>query len=207
VPTPDWDALDAAWLPAREAGALGSVTTEEIIAHAAGYLPAACRVQDEFRGADLGTGAGVPGVVLAAMRPASTWTLVDGNARRCEFAQSAARSLGITKRVEVVHARAEEFAHEADRRASYDLVVARSFGPADELAECALPLLKSTGVLSVSVADETRARWVEAAPALGLRLTEQGERRTGRFLLVEMDGPAPATWPRRPAARRRSPLL
>ena len=204
---PDWAALDAAWLPARKAGVVGSATTEQIIAHAAGYLPAACRVLDEFAGADLGTGAGVPGVVLAALRPASTWTLVDGNERRCEFARTAVRALGLGPRVDVVHIRAEELGHLPAHRASYDLVVARSFGPVDELAECALPLLNDTGTLSVSIVEETRQRWIHGADALELTLTEQEGPEDARFLLVQMKSTVPDAWPRRPATRRRSPLL
>jgi len=205
--TSDWSALDAAWIPARKAGVLGSATTEEIVDHAAGYLPAACRVDDEFAAIDLGTGAGVPGVILATLRPQSTWTLVDANARRCEYAQSAVRALGLSARVEVLHTRAEELGHVAAHRGSYDLVVARSFGPVDELAECALPLLNLSGVLSVSVTDETRRRWSDGARRLDLRLREQVSADDAQYVFVELGSAVPSSWPRRPAARRRSPIL
>ena len=203
---PDWAALDTAWQPARRAGALGSATTEELIAHAAGYLPAACRVEAEFSGIDLGTGAGVPGVVLAALRPGSRWTLVDANARRCEFTAAAVRALGLGPRVTVQHARAEDVAHEARHRGSHELVVSRSFGPPSEVAECALPLVAPGGRLVVSVVDETRSRWEAGAVTWELEIEARSAAGT-QYIEVSPRIPVPASWPRRPAARRRSPVL
>ena len=204
---PDWAALDAAWMPARRAGVLGSASTPTLIAHAAGYLPAACRVFDEFTGIDLGTGAGVPGVVLAALRPNSRWVLVDGNERRCEMAQRAVRALDLSDRVAVLHSRVEEVAHASEHRASYDLVVARAFGPPAELAECALPLVAARGRLVTSVVEATLEQWMGAAEELGLELEVTSGVDEARYLSVAPSNPAPASWPRRPAARRRTPLF
>lgn len=205
---PDWAALDAAWLPARTAGVLGSATTEELRAHAAGYLPAACRVDDSFLGLDLGTGAGVPGVVLAALRPASQWVLVDANERRCEYALAAVRSLGMQGRVEVVHARAEDVAHDPAHRSRYDLVVARLFGPPADLAECALPLTTPGGRLVVSVTETTAMAWqTRAAELLDIAFDEVVGQDDQRYLVVASRGHIPDAWPRRAAARRRSPLF
>lgn len=204
---PDWAALDGAWSSARAAGVLGGATTESLITHAAGYLPAACRVDDEFSGVDLGTGAGVPGVILAALRPRSRWVLVDANARRCEYAQAAARALGVHPRVSVVHARAEELGHDPDHRRAYDLVVARSFGPPATFAECALPLTSPHGRAVVSVTEETAHAWREAAHTLRLDTSPMAGDGDARYLLIEGPAEIPAAWPRRPAARRRSPLF
>lgn len=203
---PDWAALDAAWRPARAAGVLGSATTDELRMHAAGYLPAACRVEDEFSGVDLGTGAGVPGVVLAALRPASEWLLVDANERRCEFAQQAARALGVTDRVTVLHARAEEVAHDPAVRGSRDLVVARLFGAPAELAECSLPLVAEGGRLVVSVVEDTLGWWQEASPSLGIHVDAYHRAYGGQYVEVSITRGVPVSWPRRPAARRRSPV-
>ena len=207
VTEPDWASLDAAWSSARAAGVLGGATTESLIAHAAGFLPAACRVDDEFRGVDLGTGAGLPGVVLAALRPRSRWVLVDANARRCEYAQAAARALGVHPRVSVVHARAEDLGHDPQHRRAYDLVVARSFGPPAAFAECALPLVSPAGRVVVSVTNETSQRWVDAARTLQLGTSPMAGAGDARYLLIEGPAAIPDAWPRRPAARRRSPLF
>jgi 16S rRNA (guanine527-N7)-methyltransferase len=186
---------------------LGNVTTEALIAHAAGYLPAACRVDEEFSGIDLGTGAGVPGVVLAALRPSSRWVLVDANERRCEYAAAAVRSLGMSSRVAVLHARVEDVAHDPAHRRAHDLVVARSFGPPGDLAECALPLVAPSGRLGVSVVEATLAPWRAAADTLDVVVADSVGVDGSRYMWVTAPRDVPLAWPRRAAARRRAPLF
>jgi 16S rRNA G527 N7-methylase RsmG len=186
---------------------LGSATTEALIAHAAGYLPAACRVDDEFSGIDLGTGAGVPGVILAALRPRSRWTLVDANERRCEYAAAAVRSLAMSGRVSVLHARVEDVAHDPNHRHAHHLVVARSFGPPADLAECALPLVATDGLLVVSVVEATLEKWRSAVAAIGVDVdTSVGVDGT-QYVQVRAPTSVPDGWPRRAPARRRTPLF
>jgi 16S rRNA (guanine527-N7)-methyltransferase len=146
-------------------------------------------------------------VPLAALRPRSSWVLVDGNARRCEYAQTAVRAMGLSEQVDVVHTRAEDLGHDDRHRRAYDLVVARSFGPPDELAECALPLLSVDGCLVVSVVAATADRWKAAKEALGLTLEERVGADGSTYLEIRAAMPAPTSWPRRPAARRRRPIL
>jgi 16S rRNA (guanine527-N7)-methyltransferase len=220
VPQPDWAALDAAWRPARAAGVLGDVSIENLRRHAAGYLPAAWPVLDpstagaeagqgDVRSAvDLGTGAGVPGVLLATMLPGTRWLLVDANARRCEFARRAVRALDLSSRVEVCHARAEELAHDPSHRGVHDLVVARLFGPPADLAECALPLARpGGGRLVVSATSSTEAEWRRGAAAFDAGVdawtTDDGD----RFVAIGPTTRCPSSWPRRTNARRRSPIF
>jgi hypothetical protein len=116
---------------------------------------------------DLGSGGGVPGLVLAALWPSTRALLLDASARRCEFLSEAVHELGWEDRVEVVRARAEEAGRNPALRASFDLVVARGFGPPAVTAECAAPLLASQGRLTVSEPPEAPPgppRW----PAGGL---------------------------------------
>jgi hypothetical protein len=204
---PDWEALEAAWLPARRAGVLGSATTEEIREHAAGFIPAACGVLDPVVGIDLGTGAGVPGLLLAVALPYSRWTLVDGSERRCEFALSAVRALALQDRVEVRHGRAEELAHDVNYRGVYSLVVARLFGPPSELAEIGIPFATDGGTLAVSVTAETTAVWRAGFSHLPVRELECRKTEAGSFLHVERSGPVDDSWPRRQRKRQRDPLL
>jgi 16S rRNA (guanine527-N7)-methyltransferase len=91
--------------------------------------------------ADLGSGAGVPGLPLAIARPELDVVLLDSAGRKCAFMARVADDLGLT-RVSVVHARAEEMAGEA-----FDVVTARAVASLAVLAEYAAPLLVVGGVL------------------------------------------------------------
>lgn len=205
---PDWAALEAAWRPARAAGVLGRTTIEELVAHAAGYLPAACRVQDEFRGVDLGTGAGVPGLLLALARPRSQWLLVDASEKRCDLAEKAARAVQVHDRVTVRHARAEEVAQDPEWRGTGDLVVARSFGPPAEVGECGLPLVAPSGQLVVSVNEATEREWRAATDSrIPFSVVGSWQLLSGRFLALAVSGSVGEEMPRRPAARARRPLF
>ena len=119
------------------------------------------------RAVDLGSGAGVPGLILAVGWPESSWVLLDANARRTEFLRSAVAALKLDDRVEVVVRRAEEAGHDARWRGSADLVVARGFGPAGVTAECAAPLLRVGGTVVVA---EPPGGAPDRWPSDGLRL-------------------------------------
>jgi len=200
-------ALERAWRPARVIGALGGASELELCDHAAGFIPAAFHVGVSVRGLDIGTGVGVPGLVLAQLLPHSTWTLVDSNERRCEIARRAVESVGLADRVEVIHGRAEDLAHMDDHRRFYDLVVSRLFGQAAETAECGLPFVRVGGSLVVSCSEDSLRRWTEGRwDSLGGCFGSSWETAEGWF--VAMDGVAGLEdrFPRRLAARRRSPF-
>lgn len=207
----DWSRLEAAWQPAREAGVIGPAPLSTLIQHAAGFVPAAWRVGATFSAIDLGTGAGVPGLLLAVLHPRSRWLLVDASERRAAMAQRAVAAMALEDRVEVVHRRAEDVARDPANRARADLVVARLFGDPAEVAECAGPLVRAGGRVVVSVTEETEGRWRGADPvalaAVGLGALDVWGDETGRYLSVLGTGDASAAYPRRPPARRRSPLF
>lgn len=113
---------------------------------------------------DLGSGAGLPGVVLALTRPDLSVTLLEPLLRRSTFLTEAVTSLEVTN-VEVVRARAE---HLAGKR-SFDAVTARAVAPLDRLAGWALPLCRPGGEL-VAMKGEAAAEEARAAAGVLAKL-------------------------------------
>jgi 16S rRNA (guanine527-N7)-methyltransferase len=95
--------------------------------------------------ADIGSGAGFPGLVLAVALPESQLDLIESVGRKCEFIQRAIDAAGLSN-AKVLNARSEEIAI-GEGRDSYDAVTARAVGRLSTLAELASPLLKENGVL------------------------------------------------------------
>ncbi|MGH9005022.1 MAG: RsmG family class I SAM-dependent methyltransferase, partial [Acidimicrobiia bacterium] len=117
---------------------------------------------------DLGSGGGVPGLVLAHELPALRIVLVDAAVRRCRFLREAIADVGLTGQVEVVEERAETAARHPTLRGAFDVVVARSFGAPALTAECAVGFLRLGGSLVVSEPPEASGRWPpEALDELG----------------------------------------
>jgi 16S rRNA (guanine527-N7)-methyltransferase len=110
---------------------------------------------------DVGSGAGLPGIVLAIARPGLSVTLVEGKARAAGYLTEVVTLLGLGERVTVVRARAEEC---AGRLGLADVVTARALAPLDQLAAWCLPLAAVGGrVLALkgsSARDEVAAHAV-----------------------------------------------
>jgi 16S rRNA (guanine527-N7)-methyltransferase len=127
--------------------------------------------------ADLGSGAGLPGLVLAIGRPDLRVSLVEPLLRRATFLQEAVDALGLSG-VTVLRSRAEEL-HGGQR---FDIVTARALAPLDRLLGWAMPLVAAHGCLlamkGASAADE-----VAGASSALRRL------RCGSPELLELTGP------------------
>ena len=93
--------------------------------------------------ADLGSGAGFPGLVLAAALPHAQVALVEANRRKCAFLERAVAEMQLAN-VTVIPERAESWAH---GRVGHDLVTARALAPLAVLVEYAAPLLAAGGAL------------------------------------------------------------
>ena len=199
--------LDRSWSSARAAGVMGSASIEALRLHAGGYILDEWRKLPDGQFVDCGTGAGVLGVLLALELPSSRWCLVDARDRRCEMARRAVVAAGLTERVTVKHALVGEMAR-GERRGGFDGAVARSFGPVPELAECALPLLRASGSLVVSVSVSTARHWqrMPLTARTGCEISGSWTTPHGNYLSVTRSGPIPPELPRRRPARSRSPL-
>ena len=113
--------------------------------------------------ADVGSGAGLPGLPLALVRPDVRVVLVEPLLRRATFLGEAVDALGIGDRVEVLRGRAE------DQTLAVDVVTARAVAPLDRLAGWTLPLARVGGTL-LALKGEGAADEVSASQAALERL-------------------------------------
>ena len=97
--------------------------------------------------ADVGSGAGFPGLVLAIALPDAELSLIDPLAKRCTFLRAASEALGLHN-VQVYNVRAED--HAKEYRETYDAVTARAVAALPELSELCVPLVKTGGVMPLA---------------------------------------------------------
>lgn len=141
--------LELALVAGRELGLIGPGPIDRHMRHARGF---AGLVGTATPGSmlDLGSGAGLPGLVLAVMLPATEMVLLEARQRRAQFLERTVAELGLAGRVTVLHARAEEAGRSPRWRETFDVVTSRSFGPPGATAECGAPLVRVGGMLVVS---------------------------------------------------------
>jgi 16S rRNA (guanine527-N7)-methyltransferase len=161
---------------------------------------------------DVGSGAGFPGLVIAAARPEARLTLLDSSARKCDFMRRAVAASGL-QNVDVVCDRAETWAEGAGVGA-YDAVIARAVGRLSTIAELASPLLPEGGVLVAWKGRRDPDEEAELARAAAALAMEPAEVRwvgpyagsENRHLhLLRKSGPTPADLPRRPGMAKKRP--
>jgi len=153
---------------------------------------------DVRRLVDVGSGGGLPGLVVLADRPDIDVTLVDRKERSCDVLRRAVRALGAMDRARVVHADLETLGQDPQWRGVFDAATARGVAPPSEVAELVLPLVRPGGILVVSVAGAG-----EAWPDDGLARLGASVRRREAGLMVVEAGDCPPVYPR----RRRVPAV
>jgi 16S rRNA (guanine527-N7)-methyltransferase len=150
----------------------------------------------DARVADVGSGAGLPGLVLAIARPDLHVTLVEPLLRRTTFLQEVVEDLGLEARVEVVRGRAEEL----HGRRRFDVVTSRAVAPLKTLLAWCLPLAEDDGAVVALKGRRAPEEIEEAATVLRRLRCAPPE-----VVLVEKDwlsSPVTAVRVERGAARR-----
>lgn len=118
-------------------------------------------IPERARVIDVGSGAGLPGIVLGIVRPDIRMTLLEPLLRRTNFLDECVRELGLTH-VDVVRGRAEDYAG----KLTADVVTARAVAPLERLANWSLPLLRPGGMMLALKGDRAQAELDEASATL-----------------------------------------
>jgi 16S rRNA (guanine527-N7)-methyltransferase len=176
------------------------------------------------RVADVGTGAGFPGMVLAIVLPHLRFTLMDATDKKVVFVRQAADALALAN-VTPVRIRAEDAGQDrgektgsgriGGHREQYDAVVARAVGPLRVLAELTVPLAKAPaegqpgGIVALIKGERAPQELDEAAGALRLLKASHAatlDTPTGRIVVLAKDARTPRMYPRRDGEPKRAPL-
>ena len=180
--------LEVVLSDARRLGFLGPGPVDDQIARSLAFATVMGNVPSGLA-VDLGSGGGLPGLVLAVLWPKSQWLLVDSNGRRASWLQGAVDQLGISARTEVRCERAE-LTGRSEHRQMAGLVTARGFGPPGPTAECAAPLLQIGGhLLATDPPIGAAGRWPGdglAELGLTLELSEATETAAGPVSISRM---------------------
>lgn len=191
----------------RAAGFIGPGPITAHVLHARVFLEAGDLTGPVM---DLGSGGGLPGLVLALARPGTEFTLLDAMERRCRFLVAAIDRLELGDRVKVVCGRAEELAHSAALRGRFPIVVSRSFGAPAVTAECAVGFLAGPGarLLVSEPPSSDPQRWpADGLELLGLRVGPRVVRPGGSVQVLERTGDLPPRLPRRVGVPAKRPLF
>lgn len=164
--------------------------------------------------ADVGSGAGFPGIPLKILCPQLQVTLIEATAKKVRFCQHVIDGLGLSG-IRAVHARAEALGRTEAHRARYDWVVGRAVASMAILAEYCLPLLKIGGTMIAMKGETGPAEAHEAEDAIHLlggrmrqlvsfelpKVTE-----TRHLIVVDKISATPAEYPRRPGMPVKRPI-
>ena len=163
--------------------------------------------------ADVGAGAGFPGLALAAALPDASVDLIEATARKCAVIERLGEAAGLAN-FRAVSARAEEWAA-GEGAGAYDVVTARAVAPLAVLVEYAAPLLREPGTLVAWKGrrdEDEESAAVRAAGMVGLEAMEVRKvipfagARDRHLHMFRKVGPTPGRFPRRAGMARKRPL-
>ena len=142
---------------AQRLGTLGALPIPDVVAHSRQFVDALVGITGSVM--DIGTGAGVPGLIIAVDRPDLTLVLTDRREARMDALARGVTAMGLRDRVKVLTGDVAVLGQNPEHAATYDAVVCRGFASPEVTATLARPLLKNGGTLIVSeppVLDPTR---------------------------------------------------
>jgi 16S rRNA (guanine527-N7)-methyltransferase len=164
--------------------------------------------------ADIGTGAGFPGIPLKIVRPQIRLTVADSIGKKTSFLTALVNELGLED-VDVVTARAEELGHDKRHRERYDAVTARAVASLPVLCEYCLPLAKVEGIMLAPKKGDISLELRGAKSASKLlgggqpqahEVTLLGENEPRVVVAIRKEKPTPLGYPRRVGLAKQKPL-
>lgn len=183
VPPCDHEGLLRVLGEAQRIGTLGAAPRTEIIGHATWFadaLPA-----NTIRVIDLGSGAGVPGLIVAVVRPVLQITLVDRRAKCADALRRAVSALKLTERVSVYCGDVEVLCRTPGWQATYDAAISRGFGPPLRTLSWSAAFVRPGGVVVMSEPpDDVLNRWA-GIDLVGMGLS--GPRRLGPVAVFHVE--------------------
>ena len=156
---------------------------------------------------DLGSGGGVPSLILIDWFKDWDVVLIERKEKRAEFLSWATKQLNVEKRTQIICDEVENVARNPVFEGKIDIVTARSFAPPPITAECACRFLKIRGYLVVSEPPDNIDRWDnELLEETGLIPLKSNENKYGTFQSLELKQKPSDRLPRRPGITRKRPL-
>lgn len=165
--------------------------------------------------ADIGSGAGFPGIPLKICFPHLKLTIIDSLNKRINFLQHLVDALGL-EGVELIHGRAEEIGRRAGYRDHYDLVTARAVARLAVLNEFCLPFVRKDGMFAAMKGSDPTAELTEAAYSLkelkGKLIETHAfqlpvEESARHMILIRKTANTPKMYPRKPGTPLKTPLV
>ena len=163
---------------------------------------------------DVGTGAGLPGMILKLLFPKLHVTLLESSSKKCHFLHEVCEKLDLFG-VEIVPERAETQGRKQGYRESFDIVVSRAVSKLDVLAEYCLPFCNMGGVMVAMKGRTVNAELINAKTSisvLGGRVIEVVDCSTriakldGRLVVVVKGNNTPDRYPRRAGMPAKRPI-
>ncbi|MFC0210931.1 16S rRNA (guanine(527)-N(7))-methyltransferase RsmG [Paenibacillus chartarius] len=175
------------------------------------FLP----MEEVSRLADIGSGAGFPGIPLKIVYPHLKLTIVDSLQKRIHFLEHLSSELGLTDAA-FIHGRAEDIARLPDHRDQYDLVTARAVARLAVLNEFCLPFVKTNGLFVAMKGASGEEELSEARYSMDQlkgsleraeKFTLPMEESSRQLFFVRKKSPTPPKYPRKAGLPLKEPLL